>query len=122
MLRRVEPVRQYKRMLKGVNKMFLKIHERSLKGITRTVVAACDEDVLGKVHKSGEVVLDLKTYRDFYEGEKVSEKQLQNVLQGAINVNLVGKKTIQAASVVLPLSLKDARKIGGIPHIQFYRV
>jgi len=106
-------------MIKGI---VLKLHERSLKGITRRVVAACDEDALGKVHKSGQIVLDLKTYRDFYEGEKVSEKELQEKLQGADNVNLVGKKTITAASVVLPLSLKDARRIGGVPHIQFYRV
>lgn len=103
--------------------MYAKRHEKEYKGLVRTVIAVCDADLLGKVHEGSRgTVLDLKTYRDFYAGEKVTVAQLGELLDGEGNVNLVGKKSIAAASKFIPVSLKDARVIGGVPHLQYYRI
>ncbi len=103
--------------------LYAKVHERFYKGEKRHVLAACDAGLLGKVLEGrGGVQLDLRTYRHFYQGEKVSEKELQALLADAENINLVGENTINAASKVLPLSLKDAKVIGGAPHLQFYKL
>lgn len=87
------------------------------------IIAACDAGLLGKVYPGREgVALDLKKFRHFYEGEKVTAEGLGKLLEGAANVNLVGKNSIDAASKVLPLSIRNARTIGGVPHLQFYRL
>jgi hypothetical protein len=99
------------------------VHERSFKGQTRTVIAACDARLLGKVLKGRNgVVLNLKLHRAFYEGEKVNGMELAEILKGAINVNLVGDETIAAASKALPVKKEYAKKIAGVPHLQFYRI
>jgi hypothetical protein len=91
--------------------------------VETTIIAACDEELLGKVYSGRNgVQLDLQKYRSFYEGERVTEKQLAKLLIGARNVNLVGNKSIAAASTVLPLSQKNARTIGGVLHLQFYQL
>lgn len=103
--------------------MHAKIHVKKYRdGSVRRVVAACDSALLGKVLEEGEVILDLKTYKPFYAGEEVSEAELLEMLRGAENLNLVGKQVINAASKVLPIDPKKARKIGGVPHLQFYKL
>lgn len=110
--------------------MHAKIHERRnpRSGDVRRVVAACDSHLLGKVfgagkgRGAGEVVLDLKTYRRFYDGKKVSEKELEKILESAENLNLVGEQVIKVAARVLPLEASKARKIGGVPHLQHYKI
>ena len=104
--------------------MYAKVHESVFRGTERRVIAACDAELLGKVfgEKSGDgALLDLKKYRGFYEGRRVTPEELAFLLKDAQNVNLVGKKTIAAAGKALPLSLKDAKLIGGVPHVQYYK-
>lgn len=103
--------------------MHAKIHnKRYPDGSSRTVIAACDAHLLGKVLQGeGENILDLKTYRSFY-GEKVSAERLLEMLEGAQNLNLVGEKVIGIAAKVLPVDPKKAKMIGGVPHVQVYRV
>lgn len=103
--------------------IWVKVHERTFKGQTRVVIAACDANLLGKkLEGRGGVQLDLKTHKAFYAGEKVTAKRLEEMLRGAMNTNLVGTETIKAASKVLPLKLEHAKTIAGVPHIQFYRI
>ncbi len=109
-----------------MHSLYAKVHQRINRKtglVEATVIAACDADLLGKIFSSPNgVELNLKIYRRFYEGEKVTPTQLAELLKDAENVNLVGKNAIIAASRVLPLTLSDARTIGGVPHIQFYKV
>ena len=103
--------------------IWAKVHERNFKGQTRLVYAACDARLLGKVLKGTKgSQLDLKTHRAFYEGQKVTAEELSLILKGAGNVNLVGDETIEAASTVLPVKKAHAKKFGGVPHLQFYRI
>ncbi len=88
----------------------------------REIVAICDAELLGKVFEEGEMVLDLDKYRSFYDGERVDEKGVAKMLEGAGNINLVGKKTIAAASKSLNINEKNVKKIGGVPHLQIYNI
>ncbi len=101
-----------------------KVHVRPVVGSgrpsIRRIVAACDAELLGKVFREGEMVLDLKKYRSFYDGEKVTEGELAVLLKDAENINLVGKKTIAAAGKRINVDSAGVRKIKGIPHLQIY--
>lgn len=63
--------------------IYVKIHEGK-------VVAACDEDLLGK-NLDG---FKISTF--FYKGEKVDKEKLKKILKNASNVNLVGKEAVEA--------------------------
>ena len=106
--------------------MHAKVHERTIIGsgrpAIRRIVAACDSELLGRVFREGEAVLDLQKYRSFYEGEKVTEGELAAMLEGAGNINLVGEKTIAVAGKCLKVNPAGARKIKGVPHLQIYFV
>ena len=96
----------------------MKIHD-SAKG---KIIAACDQELLGTVLDDGNIYLDLKMHRAFYEGNRVSEKELENALSRFVSANLVGKRTVAVA-----LRLKLAEKnsviyINKTPHIQIYRL
>lgn len=90
--------------------------------VEKRVVAICDADLLGKVFEQGDLVLDLQKYRSFYDGEKVSEEGVAKMLEGAMSYNLVGKKSIAAATKVLKIDIKGVKKIKGVPHLQVYYV
>ncbi len=102
--------------------MYAKLHEKDYKGFKRRVVAVCDAKLLGKVFESNGHVLDLKAYRSFYEGERVTVTRLGEMLEGIENVNLIGEKSIEAASKHIKVSLEKARIIGGVPHLQYYKL
>ena len=86
------------------------------------VLALCDSELLGKVFESGDFVLDLKKYRSFYDGEKAGEKTVIESLVGATNVNAVGERSVALACKALGVSKPGAKKIGGVPHLQVYKL
>ena len=99
-------------------KFFLRVNERFLRGVRQRVVAVCDAGLLGKSFASRGLVLDLKAHHAFYEGERVGVEALCEALRGEVSVNLVGEECIAAASKVIPVSLRDAIRVGGVPHVQ----
>ena len=107
--------------------MYAKVHEKkdSL-GVLRRVLAVCDEQLLGKIlqdKKSG-AHLDLKAYRGFYEGKKVSENEVIKLchMTSIDSFNAVGVEAIKALSVALVVELESVKKIGGVPHLQVYKI
>ncbi len=102
-----------------VKQLSLKLHAHT--GAS-PVLALCDSELLGKVFESGDLVLDLKKYRAFYDGEKASEKTVVESLAGAANVNAVGERSVALACKALGVSKAGVRKIGGVPHLQVYRL
>ena len=102
--------------------MHAKLHEKRYpNGSVRSVFAACDSHLIGKILEEGELYLDLKLYGKFY-GEKVSETEFLELLYGADSLNLVGKEVIDTASKMVPIDSKKARTINGVPHLQVYKV
>ena len=107
--------------------MFAKMHERkdSL-GVLRRVLAVCDAELLGTVisDKKTGAYLDLKVYRSFYEGKKLSENEVVRLCHAADfhPFNAVGEKSISALSIALVVDKDRVKKIGRIPHLQIYKL
>lgn len=97
--------------------MYLKIHE----GPNGEVVAVCDAELLGRVIADGRHRLDLEKFGSFYAGKKVGKQEAVAALRGAKNANLVGKKSLEAAAEA-GLDTSGAIDIGGVPHLQAYRL
>ncbi|MFA6327973.1 MAG: DUF424 family protein [Candidatus Micrarchaeia archaeon] len=97
--------------------MYLKMHPSP----DGEIVALCDVELIGKVLASGKAKLDLSAYAPFYLGKKIGETEAVEALKAAQNANLVGKKALAAAKKAgLPVS--HAKNIGGVPHLQIYRM
>ncbi|MGC8899033.1 MAG: DUF424 domain-containing protein [Candidatus Micrarchaeia archaeon] len=93
------------------------MHER----MGKKVVAVCDEELIGKIYEEGEVVLDLKTYKDFYVGKVESEKEIKKYLEKFDSANIVGEKSVSLAISLGLCKKSEIRTIAGIPHIQVYK-
>ena len=106
----------------GQKTIFAKTHLRQYGGLKSRIIALCDAELLGKVFTQGEVILDLKNYKDFYCGEKISEIEAVELLRNADNVNIVGEKAVGAARKALGFKASQARNVKGIPHLQVYKV
>ncbi len=95
---------------------------RDAYGITRSVTALCDAELLGRVLKSGNAVIDLRTYCAFYDGERVNAKKAAEIAAASDNLNLVGEKSLAAARLAFPIDEKNVKRIAGVPHTQVYKV
>ncbi len=101
-----------------------KLHERrDSQGVTRSVLAACDAELLGRIFSAKNGVLDLKTYESFYNGEQAKGDQAVELMRSTNNLNLVGAKSIALAKKAFEgLNEKNVKKIKGVPHLQVYRI
>lgn len=82
--------------------------------MSRQVVALCDEDLIGKTLQEGE--FEIKVSERFYKGEIVSEGDALKVLKGAINVNIIGKKSINVALKAGIITKANILMIRGVPY------
>lgn len=96
--------------------MYLKIYKNG----EHVLVAACDEEVLGKTLKHGNTTVDIN--RAFYEGELVSEEELEKALEEATTANLFGEKTIRCAIKCRLIDPDSVIVIDCVPHAQVFRV
>lgn len=81
-----------------------------------TLVAAADEDLLGKTFREGKFKIEVGK---FYEGERVTEEELLSHLRLATIGNFVGHETIEAAKKGGYASEEGILWIGGVPHAQY---
>ena len=98
--------------------MYYKLHQTE----TELILAVADKDVLGKKYESNKRMLDLISFSSFYKGEIANKEQIQKMLLECTSANLVGKR---ACSIALSTGLaksQDIVDIGGLSHIQLYRI
>lgn len=96
--------------------MYIKIYKNG----EHILVAACDKEVLGKTLKHGNKVVEIS--RAFYEGECVSEEELQKALEEATTANLFGEKTIKCAIKCGLVDPDSVIIIDNVPHAQIFRI
>jgi len=85
------------------------------------VLAAADEEVLGKKHEGEGRVLDLIKFASFYGEETIDAERLEAHLADCTSANLVGEN---AVGVAIKMKLADKGQvmcIGQISHLQLYR-
>ncbi len=80
-----------------------------------TLVAACDEDLLGRTFREGGLRLEVS---GFYDGDVVSEEQFAAHLRLATIGNFVGRETVEAAQRAGFVGEDGVLWIQGVPHAQ----
>jgi hypothetical protein len=81
-----------------------------------TLVAACDEGLLGKTFRERGLRLEVSS---FYAGDVVTEDVLLAHLRLATIGNFVGPETVEAAKRGGFVADEGVLWIGGVPHAQF---
>ncbi|MBI5797287.1 DUF424 domain-containing protein [Candidatus Woesearchaeota archaeon] len=82
------------------------------------VVALCDSDLIGKEFEEGKKYLHVS--ERFYKGTIVTTKEVVEILQGASNLNLVGKEVVGIALKKGFITKEHIMIIQGVPHGQIY--
>lgn len=92
--------------------MWVKLHNSS-----RTVVAICDENLLGKKFLEGIKQLDIT--EQFYKGEKLSKEETISIMKyefkAGSTFNIVGKESIEAALEAGIIGKNEFSKVKNIP-------
>jgi len=89
-----------------------------------SILAMCDEELIGKVLKSGKLVIDLDKYASFYKGDLISEEDAAKAISSEeiYSANIVGERSI---SIVIKNGLvdeKDVMLVGKVPFVQIYKI
>ncbi len=92
--------------------MYIKIHKSY-----RTVVAICDDDLIGKKFKEGERLLDVR--ESFYKGEHVDHDKAVEVMKAQsyddATFNIVGKESVAAAQEAGIITKEGVGTVENIP-------
>jgi len=91
----------------------MKVYRRG----SETLVAACDEGLLGKTFRQGELRLEVS---GFYDGDVVTEEKFLTQLAGATMGNFVGQETIETAKRGGYVADDGVLWIDGVPHAQYF--
>ncbi len=85
-----------------------------------TLVAACDEELLGQTFREGKLKIEIK--ESFYKGNPANCKELSKALEEATIANLVGEKTVDCAIKCGVIDKNNVIYIEKIPHAQMVRL
>ena len=94
--------------------MIAKKHEQG----TTTVLAVCDKEHLGKTYEEGD--LFFKVSEQFFGGEKITPKQLVELIKEANSINFFGNKCTNFAIKEGLISESSVIIIHGVRHAQAY--
>lgn len=92
--------------------MWVKLHKSS-----RTVVAICDENLLGKKFKEG--IKKLEVTESFFKGQKLSNEETSNLMKYEFKLgstfNIVGKESTKLAISTGIITKDEVLKVKNIP-------
>ncbi|NYZ76073.1 DUF424 family protein [Candidatus Micrarchaeota archaeon] len=95
---------------------------RTFKKGKEKIVAVCDAELIGKVLREGELVLNLEKYASFYKGEEADEATVEKELLTATSMNLVGENAVAIAKRMKLVKDSNVMKIQKVPHVQIYKI
>ncbi|WP_456369001.1 DUF424 domain-containing protein [Thermococcus sp.] len=84
------------------------------------LLAACDEELVGKTFREGDLKLEVK--ERFYKGKLVSEDQLEQLLEEATIANLTGERCVSKAIELGYVDPSRVLRIQGVPHAQMAKL
>ena len=93
--------------------MIVKVH-KTPEG--KTLIAACDDDLLGNVYEENGKQLDLSS--DFYNGNKMNDKEAGDLIRNADMVNLVGENAVKIGVEEEVIDKDNVLKVSDIPFAQ----
>ncbi len=92
--------------------MYVRIHTSG----DETIVAACDEDILGMTFREG--VKKITVHEEFYRGESLPEEAFVERLALATIINLTGNEVVDIAIREGYVSPDAVLVIDGVKHAQ----
>jgi hypothetical protein len=96
--------------------MYLKIHKSG----DSTIVALCDRELIGKTLKEGNITVTIT--EDFYKGGLISQEKAIDILSGATNINIFGKKAVSCAIECGVVDKNNVKIINEVAHAQVFRI
>lgn len=96
-------------------KYFLKVHRAQ----GRNLVAVCDEEILGKVFRDGDVVLEVSV--SFYRGDVVDLDRAVEAIRSADIAVITGRRIVEKLSELGIIDKEFALRVGDQLHIQIVR-
>jgi hypothetical protein len=98
-----------------------KFWSRLIKTRFETLVAICDEELIGKEIKI-EKNFSTSASERFYKEKLIDEKEALDLMEKATIGNLLGERIIKLAIEKNIISPEGVILIGGIPHAQFVKI
>lgn len=92
--------------------MIVKIHKKD----NRTIVAVCDDALLGKRFEEGGKQIDLTG--EFFKGEQRSNNETGDLMRNADGVNLVGEEAVKLGLEEGIIEEEQIIRVQGIPLAQ----
>ena len=84
------------------------------------LVAACDDDLLGKTFREGKLKLEVD--RKFYGEDLSTIEEAMAAIQNADIANLVGVRVVESAVKRGLVDRQAVITIAGIPHVQVVKI
>lgn len=84
------------------------------------LLAACDEELLGKILRHGKLVFKVK--EEFYKGPKMPVEGAIELIKESTIVNLVGTNIVNKAIEEGLVHPEAVLKISGVPHAQIVKI
>jgi hypothetical protein len=97
-----------------------KVYVRSIRQGRETVVAVCDEEVLGKTLEGGRVPFTV--HEGFYKGVLGEVDEALDAIKQATICNLVGKTIVEAAIDSKMVHKRAVIYFGEVPHAQIVKL
>jgi len=98
----------------------MKIYVKIYRIQEEVLVAACDEELLGKTFREGELKLEVK--ERFYKGELREVEELESLLEKATIANLTGERCVRKAIELGYVDEKRVLYVQSIPHAQMAKL
>jgi hypothetical protein len=80
----------------------------------------CDEDLLGKIIKNGNLQINIS--KSYYGQRIVEQEEAQTLLQNCSILNLVGTNTIQMSVELKIGSQQGVKTIDGVPFLIVFKM
>jgi len=96
--------------------VYIKIHET----VGDTLIAVCDEDILGKKFFFNDVIFEVK--ESFYKGEKKNLEEIKHILEKATILNLVGVEIVRKCISWGFIKKDNVLNVGKTVHAQMVKV
>jgi len=87
-----------------------------------TVVAVCDEEILGRKFVDRKKGLKLEVNERFYRGNLVDIKDSLNLIRNASIANLVGSRIVDEALNAGLIQSRAIIRVKGVPHAQIVKM
>lgn len=79
-------------------------------------VAACDKELCGKTLKFKDIEFHVNPA--FYKKEEGTKEDIISILREAVNINLVGKESVDCGIECGVIKKENVLMIGDVPHAQ----